>query len=136
GLGFRVAPTGDQDNHYRTWGTITEARTGIIAEKLTKTNLLDAIRSRHVYATTDKNLKIIFKVNGHLCGDTNILGGSTVPNGPINITFSLSDADEPFASYQIEAFVGTIGGDKPSVVGGDHAFSGNTPNGTITDVVV
>ena len=68
-LGFRVAPTGDQDNHYMTWGDATESRTGIIAAALSKTELLKAMRARHVYATEDRNLKLVFKVNGHLCGD-------------------------------------------------------------------
>ena len=29
-LGFHIAPVADQDNHFRTWGTITNARTAVI----------------------------------------------------------------------------------------------------------
>jgi len=134
-LGFRLAPTGDQDNHFRTWGTITDARTGIIAEKLTKADLLDAIRNRHVYATTDKNLRVIIKVNNHLCGDTNVAAPGN-PGGPLSITFSVTDDDEPLAEYEIEALAGKIGGGEPSALGGQHSFTGNRTNGIINDVTV
>ena len=35
-LGLHVAPTADQDNHKKNWGTATEARTGVVADQLTK----------------------------------------------------------------------------------------------------
>jgi hypothetical protein len=43
-LGLHLAPTGDQDNHYRTWGTLTETRTVVIAPKLTRSEILKAIK--------------------------------------------------------------------------------------------
>lgn len=55
-LGFKLAPTADQDNHQKNWGTATPARTAVVASELTKASLLDALRRRHVYATEDKNL--------------------------------------------------------------------------------
>src|SRR5438552_18154226 len=71
-MGFRLAPTADQDNHYKTWGTVTDARTAIIADALNKPALLAAMRARHVYATEDKNLRLMFRVNGHLTGDEGV----------------------------------------------------------------
>jgi hypothetical protein len=129
-LGFHLAPTGDQDNHYRTWGTSTDSRTGVIADELTKAKLLDAMRARHVYATEDKNLRLIFKVNGHLCGD---IATSPPPNAELQIAYSIQDDNEPDAGYKIEVHSGTIGSDSIQVV--DTVTStGNTGSGTIEDI--
>lgn len=105
-LGFKLAPTADQDNHAKAWGTATTARTAIIAESLTKAALLDAMRQRHVYASEDANLKVIITVNDHLCGDVI----RAVAPGQLNIQYRISDADEPQASYEIQTFQDTIGG--------------------------
>jgi hypothetical protein len=127
-LGFHVAPSGDQDNHHVTWGTATEARTGIIAPALTTKDLLEAMRARHVYATEDKNLRVIARVNGHLCGD--IL---TAPEKAATIEIQIEDADEPKADYTVEVFEGKIGGPIATVVR-TQEFHGNTPAGAITGV--
>jgi hypothetical protein len=124
-LGFHVAPTGDQDNHHGHWGDATEARTGIIAPALTTRDLLDAMRDRHVYATEDRNLRAIFRVNGRLCGD--IL---SPPPGPLEVRFDLEDADEPAAGYTIEAFQGKIGGSFASIVK-TVKIAGDTKTGAI-----
>lgn len=47
-LGFHLAPAADQDNHYKNWGTITDARTAVITDELTKAKVLEALRNRHV----------------------------------------------------------------------------------------
>jgi hypothetical protein len=54
-LGLHVAPTADQDNHRRNWGTSTQARTAVLAPMLTKAALLTAMNERQVYATVDRN---------------------------------------------------------------------------------
>ncbi|MCW5769304.1 MAG: CehA/McbA family metallohydrolase [Phycisphaeraceae bacterium] len=100
-LGFRVAPTANQDNHYFNWGDLTTARTGVIAHELTRTAIIEAIRSRHVYATTDHNLRVIARVNGRLCG-------SAIPVPPIgselDITIEIHDDDEPEAEYLVAVY--------------------------------
>jgi hypothetical protein len=126
-LGFHVAPTGDQDNHYRTWGTETDARTGIISPSLTRASILEAIRKRHVFATEDKNLAVIFKVNGHLCGDRI---KPPAKGSDLTIEYSLIDGDEPAASYVIEVFAGKIGGERARVIE-TVASNGNTPQGEV-----
>ena len=101
-LGFHLGPTGDQDNHYKTWGTITDARTAVIAPQLTKAAILEALRARHVYATEDKNLRIIANVDGHLIGDrTNQFPAVGVE---LAISGTIADDDEPDATYRIDAF--------------------------------
>jgi len=131
-LGFHVAPTGDQDNHKPDWGTATDARTGIIAPALTKADLLAALRARHVYATEDKNLKLIFRVNGHLCGD--ILSSPTPP-GAVKIEAHIEDTDEPDAEYTVDVFRGVVGGPIAEVVK-TVTFTGNTAAGAIPGVTL
>lgn len=109
-LGFRLAPVGDQDNHKKDWGDSTETRTGVVALALTKRAILDAMRARHVYATEDRNLRVIVRVNGALAGD--VIGASATTR----IAYDLRDDDEPNAAYTIEVFRGTVGGDVASVV--------------------
>jgi hypothetical protein len=111
GLGFRVAPTGDQDNHYFTWGSSTDARTAILAKELTKPALLDAIRARHVYATEDKNLHVLATVNGHIIGDQ--VAAPAIGAG-VEIKVWLHDDDEPDANYVIDVFAGTVGSGNPA----------------------
>lgn len=108
-LGFHLAPTADQDNHKSTWGTITNARTAVIADDLSKAALLRAMKARHVYATEDKNLRIVCRVNGQLCGDQL----SPVPpvGSELSIELTIHDDDEPAASYKIDVFSDHIGGE-------------------------
>lgn len=130
-LGFHLAPTADQDNHYFTWGTATDARTAVITDSLTKPKILEAMRSRHVYATEDKNLRLIFRVNGRLCGDR--ISPAPAPNSPLQIQYSIQDDDEPQAEYQIEVFRGGIGSSQVARMVNTVPAEGNS-NGTIEDV--
>src|SRR5439155_21609051 len=106
-LGFHFSPTGDQDNHYKTWGTSTDTRTGIVTDELTKAKILAGMRQRHTYATEDKNLRLIFKINGRLCGD--ILPAPAI-GAELAVTYSIQDDDEPDAAYTIHVRSGNIGG--------------------------
>jgi predicted metal-dependent phosphoesterase TrpH len=130
-LGFHLAPTGDQDNHYlNNVATETEARTGIIADQLTKEKVLDAIDARHVYATEDRNLRVIFRVNDHLCGDR----VSAPPlNSDLQVRFSIQDDDEPDADYRIDVFSGVIGSGPAQIVETVDVH-GNTPDGKVEDL--
>ncbi len=124
-LGFHVGPTGDQDNHFKNWGLSTDVRTGVVATELTKAALLEALRARHVYATEDKNLRAIFAVNGHLAGDR---FAAPAPGSALDVRYSLSDDDEPDASYRIEVLAGKIGGEAATIVEA-VAQEGDTPAG-------
>lgn len=66
--GWHVAPTNNQDNHLKDWLTVMETRTVILAPSLTEADLFDAIRNHRVYATEDKNLKILYKINNQIMG--------------------------------------------------------------------
>ena len=101
-LGFRLAPTGDQDNHYFTWGTATPVRTAVVADSLTRRHILDAMRARHVYASEDPNLELIFLVDGRLMGD--VVAQLPAAGSSLGITVAVRDRDEPDASYEIDVF--------------------------------
>ncbi|MBM3774335.1 MAG: hypothetical protein FJW37_04145 [Acidobacteria bacterium] len=121
-LGFRVAPTADQDNHYRTWGDASPARTAVIAGGLTKPKLLEAIRQRHVYATEDPNLRMIFRVNGRLAGEA-------IPPpqaAELEIDFTVQDEDEPEAHYEIDVLSDPGPGGGPAEVIETVAFDGDS----------
>ena len=104
--GFHVAPTANQDNHFFTWGTITRARTAVLADRLTTADLLRAMKARRVYATEDDNLQIRFRINGEL------MGGILHTPQPMDLVIEaeLSDPDEPDAQYKVELFGDEIGG--------------------------
>jgi hypothetical protein len=98
-LGFHVAPSSGQDNHYPIWGSSTETRTGVIADHLTRRDILDALHSRHAYATQDRNLSVIFRVNGALQGD---ILHAPAAGSSLTLTVSISDQDEPAAHYSVQ----------------------------------
>lgn len=102
-LGLHLAPTANQDNHYRTWGTLTEARTVVLARELTRSAILQAMKERRVYATEDKDLKILFTVNGQPMGS--IL--PRLQGGAAQIRVGASDQDEPASRYRVTIFYDT-----------------------------
>lgn len=105
--GFRLAPAANQDNHFLNWGTITRARTAVLADRLTKADLLRAMKARHVYASEDENLQVRFVVNGQQMGSVI----HTPQPRDITIEIELSDPDEPTAQYKVELFRDEIGGE-------------------------
>lgn len=109
-LGLHVAPTADQDNHRPNWGSAADTRTGVVAPELTRAALLAAMRNRNVYATEDRNLRIIARVNGELTGKR--FQGSEVPavGSELSISIAIEDDDEPSAQYTIEVFGDHVGG--------------------------
>lgn len=130
-MGFKVAPTADQDNHQKNWGSATPARTAIVAASLTKASVLDALRQRHVYATEDKNLSVILRVNGRLCGDVI----SPIPIGALSIQYRISDPDEPNADYAIQVFRDAVGGPTAQMVTSVSTELGGG-SGVIEDVAI
>jgi hypothetical protein len=128
-LGFKLAPTADQDNHKENWGNATTARTAVVANTLTKAGVLGALRARHVYATEDKNLRIIFKVNNSLMGD--IVSPLPAPS-ELSISYSITDDDEPNAQYEIQVWRDAVGGQVAQMVNSVNRDGNGT--GTIEDV--
>ena len=119
--GFHIAPTADQDNHRRNWGTATQARTGVLATRLTRQTILTAIDKLRVYASTDSSLEVWFGVNGVVMGDE-----VTSSSRDLNVVWKINDSNESGATYRISAVVGrdTIPDEKTTTKLADQSGNG------------
>lgn len=121
-LGFHVAPSTGHDNHYRNWGRSTDARIAVLAPELTRESILKALKQRRTYATEDKNLRIVFRVNGALAGDVI----QAPPAGSeLVLTITLVDDDEPDARYRVDIFKDAPGGRHATAPVESFEFEGN-----------
>lgn len=68
--GWHLAPTNNQDNHQKKWGDANTARTVVYTDNFTREGLYQAMREMRVYATEDKNLDIVYTLNGSPLGTT------------------------------------------------------------------
>ena len=107
--GFHLAPTANQDNHFETWGSITDARTGVLATTLDKASILGALKQRRAYASLDKNLRVVMTVQNELLGS--IINSVPASGEELAIGMSLIDDDEPEATYWVEVFADNVEGD-------------------------
>ncbi len=99
--GFRIAPTADQDNHYFTWGTLTDARTGVLATELTHSGIVKGLQARRCYATTSKSLHIWFAVNDAIMGSE-----ITSDTRELTVHYKIQDSAKPSARYKLTLIVG------------------------------
>lgn len=102
--GFHLSPSVGQDNHYKNWGAITDARMGILSDKLSHESLFTAIRERRTFASEDKNLEATLFVNDQIMGSSVKAGDET----ELKINVKIKDADEPGSSYKIVLYGGEI----------------------------
>jgi hypothetical protein len=68
--GWHVLPTANSDTHNADWITGCDVRTVLLAEKLTRADLLDAMRASRGYATEDKDLEIRYTLGSKVMGST------------------------------------------------------------------
>ena len=68
--GWHVAPVANQDNHSANWGTKNDSRAGIWATALTRESLFEAIKSRRVFSTQDKNASVWLELDETPMGST------------------------------------------------------------------
>jgi hypothetical protein len=125
--GLHVGPTGNQDNHYLTWGTQTRARTGVIAKGLNKADILLALRARHVFASCDNNLRVVAEVS---VGGKRYLMGDLIPPPEVGTEYSIHlmvrDDDEPEATYKIKVLSDAeLGDGKEAATIDTLTFGGN-----------
>lgn len=66
--GWHLAPANNQNNHNGNWGDASEARTVVLAWELTEESLYEAMGDYRVYATEDRDLSVIYKLNGNIMG--------------------------------------------------------------------
>lgn len=111
-LGFHLGATANQDNHHKNWGTLSQARTGVVMRELTKEALLAALRERHTFASEDKNLTVILWVAGALMGSE--IACPKQASIPAQVV--VFDPDEPEAKYEVQLY-GDLGpGGQPAAV--------------------
>ena len=107
--GYHVGISLDHDNHNTTFGRTTQGRLVVLAPALTQTNLLDALRQRHFYASDDWNAEATLTVNGQPMGTV------FADQAPAAVNVAVSDVDnEPVASLQL--FRGVPGSGTAAVV--------------------
>ncbi|MBN2523494.1 MAG: CehA/McbA family metallohydrolase [Bacteroidales bacterium] len=76
--GWKIGASGGGDEHHAEWGTRFPSRMAILANNLTRDDLLAAMKARRFYSTLDKNLCLSFKINGKEMGSSVIEGYNTV----------------------------------------------------------
>lgn len=121
-LGFHLAPSVGQDNHYDNWGTSTDARVAAITSDFTRSGIIEALKKRHAYASEDKNLRIIFRIGEALQGD---IVAPPVVGSELALTLQLRDDDEPDALYKIDVFKDQPGGTQAARPVESYRFTGN-----------
>ena len=102
-MGYRVSPTGDQDNHLATWGASSESRTAVLAAAKTKSAIFEALAGRRNYATQDHNVHVAFSADGHAMGEA-----FTSAQG-IRIAVEVTDPDPGDAVAEIDVYRGVTG---------------------------
>jgi len=98
--GWHLAPTNNQDNHKGKWGNANTTRSVIITDDFSETGIYDAMRNMTMYSTEDKNLEIMYTLNGEIMGSTI----STTPN-TVNINVEVSDPDSNDVGGKIQVIV-------------------------------
>lgn len=68
--GWHVMPSANSDTHAADWISGCDARTVLLADRLTPAHLYEAMRAQRGYATLDKNLHVTFALNGCAMGST------------------------------------------------------------------
>jgi len=81
---WRLAPALNEDNHTAEYGKEDDGRTGIWANSLSQSDVLQAIRARHVYATRDHRLILKFWLED-ASGNTLGIMGDTLSARPSSI---------------------------------------------------
>lgn len=66
--GWHVSPIYNEDNHSANWGNAYEYCGYALAPALTRQNIIDAFNKNRTYTTSDKTLKIYYKINDEWMG--------------------------------------------------------------------
>jgi len=66
--GWHVSPVYNEDNHSADWGNAKEHCGYVLAPALTRQNIIDAFNKNRTYTTSDKTLKIYYKINDEWMG--------------------------------------------------------------------
>ena len=84
--GWKIGAAGSEDNHFGTWGNMTDSRLAVLASSNNRAEIMNALKARRFFSTYDKNLALSFKIDGEEMG-------STVTGGTCDVQILASDAD-------------------------------------------
>ena len=66
--GWHLSPLYNEDNHKKSWGNVGEYCGYALAPSLTRENIVEAFQKNRTYTTTDKSLKVYYKINDEWMG--------------------------------------------------------------------
>ncbi len=102
--GYHIGPTIDHDNHNSTFGRTNHGRTVVLANALTRNDIMGAYRENRFYASDDWDAQVNFTVNG------SVMGSNLTTNSNSIITVSVIDAQNNVGAAdpikKIEIFYG------------------------------
>ncbi|MBQ8432527.1 MAG: hypothetical protein IJX28_06550 [Clostridia bacterium] len=67
-MGWHISPVSNEDAHNTLWTTNREEIGGVLAESLTRENILEGMRKNRTFATTDRSFQLYYKANGEWIG--------------------------------------------------------------------
>jgi hypothetical protein len=102
--GWHVGATNNQDNHAANWGFPPNNLTGIVADQLSRDEVLSAMRSMRTYGTEDRDLHLSFQVNNYWMGTTIECAAGAL----LQFSATVSDVDDPISLLQIITSGGTV----------------------------
>ena len=95
--GWHIAPDGSDDTHAPNWGKCG-TWTVILAPGLSKRNIWNAMKKRHLYSTRDRNCLLSFALNGATMGD---IIEKPVKDVEITVTVDESEDDDLIAKIEL-----------------------------------
>ncbi|HEX3018749.1 MAG TPA: PKD domain-containing protein, partial [Chitinispirillaceae bacterium] len=117
--GWKLGAAGAGDNHGATWGTAAPYRLAVLADALTRNDIISALQACRFYSTLDSNLVLSFKLGSHEMG-------SSIDRGKYDITILAEDGNH-------ETFTEVV------IFDGSHnvirSWNPNTSSVTITDTL-
>jgi len=125
--GFHVSPSTGHDNHYETWGDMTDARMGVYAAELTAASLLEAFRVNRTFATEDKDLALGFSINGQPMGSVLTLSA----DAELVIRVTASDPSDGNTAYDVVLVQGHIAPQREAAFQKLMAEEGEVDRGTM-----
>ncbi len=102
-MGFKVAPTANQDNHFINPGSAIANRTGVLAKSLAEDDVFEALHRRLTFATEDRNAELVF---GARVDNRDALMGEeiTTSQNSLLLEIGYNDPDEEDASADLRIY--------------------------------
>jgi hypothetical protein len=118
--GFKLAPVANHDNHMANWGAGHTTRTAVVAEGLSESSVLDALRTRAVYATEDEDTVI------RLYADQRVAMGGTHRTlaSSVKLSLQVSEGLGGASGHDVSVYLGRVGGNSVDVAATTATTSG------------